>query len=309
MAQPKIAVLGLGKMGAAAVRRLVALNYEVAVWNRTEAKGQALAAESALVSVKSSAREALACVADGGLALAVLSDTQSVEDVLGGCARLDCGADFAFANITSGSPADGHKVRDVVAECLGAATYVDGAYCGPPASVESGTGQLFLASDAGEGPVTRNKAALDALGDVVFCGRVGSSRALDYAVVDLAFVNYVAFAANAAMLEREGVDTALFAREAAKRLSGTPRAIELAAARMAAGRDDASYADKPVATLGTWRNFWASRLPYFVENNFPTVLVDFAVSILDAAGARDAVRSKADMTRLQEVLKFKDPSS
>ena len=59
MAQPKIAVLGLGKMGAAAVRRLVALNYEVAVWNRTEAKGQALAAESALVSVKSSAREAL----------------------------------------------------------------------------------------------------------------------------------------------------------------------------------------------------------------------------------------------------------
>jgi len=99
------------------------------------------------------------------------------------------------------------------------------------------------------------------------------------------------------------------AREAAKRLSGTPRAIELAAARMAAGRDDASYADKPVATLGTWRNFWASRLPYFVENNFPTVLVDFAVSILDAAGASDSVRSKADMTRLQEVLKFKDPSS
>ena len=162
MAQPKIAVLGLGKMGAAAVRRLVALNYEVAVWNRTEAKGQALAAESALVSVKSSAREALACVADGGLALAVLSDTQSVEDVLGGCAGLDCGADFAFANITSGSPADGHKVRDVVAECLGAATYVDGAYCGPPASVESGTGQLFLASSAALFRVTGSSPASDA---------------------------------------------------------------------------------------------------------------------------------------------------
>ena len=308
MARPRVAVLGLGKMGAAAVRRLVALNYEVAVWNRTASVGEALASESSLVRVKASAREALACVADGGLALAVLSDTKSVEDVLATCAGLDCEPSMAVANITSGSPSDGHRVRDVVAECLGSATYVDGAYCGPPKAVESGTGQLFLASDAGEGGAyAANKAPLDALGDVVFCGRVGSSRALDYAVVDLAFVTYVSFASNAAMLEKEGVDTALFAREAAKRLANAPASMELAAARMARGRDDATYAADPVATLGTWRNFWASRLPYFAANCFPTTLVDFAVSILDAAGASDPAKRASDVTRLQEVLKFPPP--
>jgi hypothetical protein len=42
--------------------------------------------------------------------------------------------------------------------------------------------------------VVRHRAErrrLDALGDVVFCGRVGSSRALDYAVVDQALINQV----------------------------------------------------------------------------------------------------------------------
>ena len=36
----------------------------------------------------------------------------------------------------------------------------------------------------------------------------GASRALDYAVVDLAFVNALSFLSNAPMLEREGVDPA-----------------------------------------------------------------------------------------------------
>lgn len=45
------------------------------------------------------------------------------------------------------------------------------------------------------------------------CGKVGASRAIDYAVVDLALVCYTSFLSNVEMLEREGVDRAqLYAR-------------------------------------------------------------------------------------------------
>ena len=46
MATPQLArvsILGVGKMGAAAARRLAGLGYEVRVWNRSPDKARALA--------------------------------------------------------------------------------------------------------------------------------------------------------------------------------------------------------------------------------------------------------------------------
>ena len=153
----------------------------------------------------------------------------------------------AFANLTSGSPDEGRAIAAELALLCGgegvAASYVDGAYCGPPAKARCGGGQLFVSSGDGGGVVEKWRGVLATLGDVTFCGDVGASRALDYAVVDLALVNLIAYSANAAMLAREGVDVNLFAREAAKRLATTPAAIETAARRMDASRDETAYAD------------------------------------------------------------------
>ena len=43
----KLAFLGLGKMGAAMARKLMAAGHEVTVWNRDSAKAQALTSEGA----------------------------------------------------------------------------------------------------------------------------------------------------------------------------------------------------------------------------------------------------------------------
>jgi 3-hydroxyisobutyrate dehydrogenase-like beta-hydroxyacid dehydrogenase len=42
----KIAFLGLGKMGSAMARRLLAAGHEVTVWNRTRERADALAGKA-----------------------------------------------------------------------------------------------------------------------------------------------------------------------------------------------------------------------------------------------------------------------
>lgn len=56
------------------------------------------------------------------------------------------------------------------------------------------------------------------------------------------------------------------------------------------------------ASLGTWRSFWASRLPYLEKNGFSTDLPRFAVSMLEKAIGEDGRYAPADVTRLREVM-------
>ena len=114
----------------------------------------------------------------------------------------------------------------------------------------------------------------------------------------MAFVTLMSYAANAAMLEREGVDAATTMKAVAHRLAAAPGALEAAAARMA-DRSDGAYASNPTATLATWRNFFDSRRPYLERIGASSVLPDFCISILDRAGANDM-----DVTRVQEVLRY-----
>ena len=131
---------------------------------------------------------------------------------------------------------------------------------------------------------------------------MGSARALDYAVVDLAMANYLSHCANLAMLEREGVDPAQFASEASFRLNHVGPMLAQFEKR-SRSRDEAAYLAEPSATLGTWRNFWGSRLPYFEAHGLPAAFPKFVVGLLDEAGASGAHKD-ADVTRLQEVVRY-----
>ena len=188
-------------------------------------------------------------------------------------------------------------------QALPNAFYVDGAYCGPPSALEQGTGQLFVSYENGENALdARAGAALRALGVTTFCAGIGAARALDYAVVDMAFVTLMSYASNAAMLEEEGVSTEVAIEAISRRLAAAPGALEAAAARMA-DRSDGAYESDPTATLATWRNFWASRRPYLDAIGASRVLPDFCIDVLDRAGASGA-HGGADATRIQEVLRY-----
>jgi len=79
MAKPRIAVLGLGTMGAAIARRLLESGYPLTVYNRSAAKALPLADLGAIM-----APTPAAAVAEAGVAVLSLADGPAVEQVLFG---------------------------------------------------------------------------------------------------------------------------------------------------------------------------------------------------------------------------------
>lgn len=207
-----VVVLGLGKMGAAMARRLRDLGHPLIVWNRSFHKAGALAAEKtdgAKVMAARTAEEALLMGREedgsGPLILSVLSDTDTTVALLTDPVVLPLLTGRVVVNLASGSPDDGRMVAAKL-DGKGLLAYVDGAFSGPPQKARGGAGVVFASCE--NAAVFKSHCGLLAgLGKVVFTGRIGSSRALDYAVVDLALVNLMALASNTAMLEREGVNT------------------------------------------------------------------------------------------------------
>jgi 3-hydroxyisobutyrate dehydrogenase-like beta-hydroxyacid dehydrogenase len=300
-----VCVMGAGKMGAAFVRRLRSCGVHVIVWNRTFETAAKLAAEPSAGSCLALERPEAACAAvrSGGVVILVLADIAAVSRLLCDDALRAVLAGKVLLNLVSGNPDEGRRVGGLVRDTHLAA-FIDGAYSGSPATARAGGGQLFLSSDDGGAAVRALAVQLGILGSVTYSGPIGASRALDYAVVDLYFINYLSWLSNAAMLDAEGVEIGLFAKEAAKRLSQIPAFLLSAGDRMRS-RDEESYTANPTATLGTWRSFWASRLPYFAARGLPTPLPELVVKLLDeASGGQEGPHAHKDVTRLQEVLRF-----
>jgi 3-hydroxyisobutyrate dehydrogenase len=80
-AQTKVAVLGVGVMGAPMARNLLRAGFDVRVWNRTRARAEALAAQGARVA--SSPAEA---ASDADLLITMLTDGPAVESAMTGSA-------------------------------------------------------------------------------------------------------------------------------------------------------------------------------------------------------------------------------
>lgn len=76
-----IAILGVGKMGSAMARELVAAGHTVRLWNRTRQKADKVSSEieSKLVTVASTAIEA---VAHSEIVISVFADGKTTQDVL-----------------------------------------------------------------------------------------------------------------------------------------------------------------------------------------------------------------------------------
>ena len=72
-----VAVLGLGKMGAALAEALLATGHAVTLWNRTAAKAEAFVGRGAMV-----AEEPADAVRAGGIVVACLDDVDTCREIL-----------------------------------------------------------------------------------------------------------------------------------------------------------------------------------------------------------------------------------
>jgi 3-hydroxyisobutyrate dehydrogenase-like beta-hydroxyacid dehydrogenase len=146
-------------------RRLLGAGHEVAVWNRTRAKGEALADEGARVA--STPAEA----ADAEVVITMLRDADALRSVAAGAIEgLSRGA--TWVEMSTVGP-------EAITELAGAmpshATLVDAPVLGSLAEAEDGSLRIFVGGD--RAAFDRVRPVLLALGDPLHVGPQGSGAA------------------------------------------------------------------------------------------------------------------------------------
>jgi 3-hydroxyisobutyrate dehydrogenase len=201
----RVAVLGLGRMGAPMAARLAAAGHEVTVWNRGEAGHRRLAAElSAGVAPPAAAATPAAAVAGAGTVLTVLADGAALEAVLfgtgGAAGALEEGAvvcDMGTVGVEA-AVACAARLRPH------AVGFLDTPVSGSVPAVRAGT----LAVMAGGPPelVRRVEPVLRAFaGTVRRVGDVGSGQAMKLAVNSVLHALNAALGESLVLAERGGV--------------------------------------------------------------------------------------------------------
>jgi 3-hydroxyisobutyrate dehydrogenase-like beta-hydroxyacid dehydrogenase len=143
----KVAVLGTGKMGAAAARRLAATGFDLHLWNRTPAKAE----EVGIGVVFATPEEA---VAEVDVAISILTGPEAVRAVY---ARLDPRGERVYLEMSTAGPE--------VPEELGRRFHrlVAAPVVSPPPMLEEGKA-LFLVGGPAEA-IEQSRPVLEALGE------------------------------------------------------------------------------------------------------------------------------------------------
>ncbi|MET8813839.1 NAD(P)-dependent oxidoreductase [Streptomyces sp. NPDC004549] len=201
-----VAFLGLGRMGALMARRLVDAGHDLAVWNRTPGKADAL--------VAAGAREAgtpAEAVAGAEVVVTMLADPQAVREVLLGAGPgLQAGA--LVVEMSTIGPAAVAALRDELPEGV---RLVDAPVQGSLPQAQAGKLNIFLGA-ADEDAVVA-KEVLERLGTVKHVGGPGTGAALKIVVNGMTVSAFAAMGEALRLADRLGVD----ADDALDALSGT----------------------------------------------------------------------------------------
>lgn len=156
----RVAVLGTGKMGAAAARRLAHEGFEVVLWNRTSERAH----ELGIGSVSGSPAEA---VEEAEVAISVLTGPDAVREVY---AQLDPRGDRVYLEMSTAGP----EVPEELARRFH--RLVAAPVIAPPRVVEEGKA-LFLAGGPEEA-VDGARLVFNALGEVRYVGTYRKAAAM-----------------------------------------------------------------------------------------------------------------------------------
>jgi 3-hydroxyisobutyrate dehydrogenase len=228
MNSPRIAFLGLGIMGGGMARRLIGAGYPVAVYNRSRARAEPLAAVGATV-----ARNPREAAKEAAIIISMVADDDASR-------AMWLGADGAIAGATRGavmiecstlSVAWVNELAQAVAAAGG--ELVDAPVTGSKAAAAGG--ELNFLVGGGPAALEKVRPVLMAMGrSVTHLGSTGSGALVKLVNNFMAGVQVAAFAEAFAWLERTGIDQA---RAMAFLLEGAAASpvTKVVAARMVAG--------------------------------------------------------------------------
>lgn len=208
--QPRVTVLGLGRMGAALSRALLAAGYRTTVWNRTPSK------VAGLVELGAERAETPgAAIAASPMTIVCVADYDGVQEVLdAGRAAL---RERTLVNLTTGTPQDARAMATWVAG-RGAA-YLDGAMMAIPQSVAAPSA-FFLYSGSPDA-FDRHRHTLDALATSHYLGNDPAAAELwDFALLGSGYAALTGFLHSLALLDTNGVPPSRFVPLVAQWLHG-----------------------------------------------------------------------------------------
>jgi 3-hydroxyisobutyrate dehydrogenase-like beta-hydroxyacid dehydrogenase len=199
----KVAVIGLGRMGAAMAHRLHGAGVAVTVFNRTHARADELA-DTLGVAAVGTAREAAAAAP---LVVSSLADDAAVEAAYGGPDGLLAGLGHGTVVIETSTvdPETVVAMAPRVAEVGG--SLLDAPVSGSVPAVEAGTLAFMVGGDAAA--LERAAPVLDLLGKRTFhLGGVGTGAAMKLAVNGVVHALNAALSEALVLAERAGIDRA-----------------------------------------------------------------------------------------------------
>lgn len=198
----EVAVLGMGRMGAAMARKVAAAGHGVRVWNRTAASAEAVAAGDPDGRTRASATPAdavagadvvLTMLADGGATCAVLLHSDLLDALGERAVVVDLG--------TSGVEASG---RLAAGYAEAGRRYVDAPVSGSVPAVEGGT--LLVMASGAEADVDDAREVLGSFARAVLhLGAAGTGQVMKLAVNLVVHDLNSAIAESLALAESAGV--------------------------------------------------------------------------------------------------------
>ncbi|MER5400815.1 NAD(P)-binding domain-containing protein [Streptomyces sp. NPDC002599] len=220
-----VTMLGLGAMGTALARTWLAAGHPLTVWNRTPARGAALAAEGAKV-----ADSAAAAVAANTLIVVCLLDDASVDEAL-------AGADVAgrdLVNLTTSTPAQA-RARTEWARARGA-RYLDGGIMAVPPMIGVPEAGGYVFYSGSREVFERHQEVLRVPAGTTYVGEDAGFAALHDVALLSAMYGMFAGAAHAfALIRKEDIDPVSLAPLLADWLVAMVPAVHQTADRLRSG--------------------------------------------------------------------------
>ncbi|TCP34752.1 NAD(P)-dependent oxidoreductase [Sphingomonas sp. BK235] len=207
----KIGFIGLGQMGSAMARNLIAAGHEVSVWNRSADR------VAPLVAAGAHAAASPAEAAGGEVVMSMLADDRAVEAVVWGERGIAAAPALHVSHSTIGV-----ALAERLAAEAGPGGYVSAPVFGRPPAAEAG--KLFVVAGGDTAALDRAQPLFDAIGQRTF--RVGA-RAPAANLVKLSG-NFMIMAAVEAMAEamtlaeRGGVERGALLEILTETLFGAP---------------------------------------------------------------------------------------
>lgn len=193
-------VLGLGLMGSALARALLAAGHPTTVWNRTPSKAEPLVTEGAR-----RAETVADALAASPLVVVCLLDADSVRETLDPAA--DALADRALVNLTTGTPEHARATEAWATER--GADYLDGKIMAVPRMIGQPEALLLYS-----GPATlfeAHRATLERFGAATHLGDdAGLASLYDIALLGQMYATITGFLHSVALLGSEGIDAATY---------------------------------------------------------------------------------------------------